>query len=452
MKSTLTTLSDNKVKITVTVEAPDMDEAINKTADRLAKQVSIKGFRKGKVPRQVLETHVGGREALRGEALQDSLPDFYAMAISDLRVDPISRPDIDIVSGETDGDVIFDAEVEVRPDVTVSGYQDLRVTIPSPAVSDADIDAQIDRWRDVDAVLNDVDRGVQEKDVVQMDVKIDPIDPEEGESGFSMDDYMYTVGSGTIAEAVDELILGLTAGEELKLNERVAPGKTSTFTLTLKQVKEKVLPELTDEWVANNTDYADVASMREGIAQQMGRMRVVEAQLSQRDAVLTALAELIDPELAPEALVNQETQERLHDLGHRLANQKLDLETFLRVTNQSQEELLQKLQDDARLAVRVDLGLRALAVAEKLEASSEEVGEELIKTAMSMNYTPEVLDVELRKAGRTKAFIDEVTKTKASKWLMSNVIYVDPQGVEIDKELLTQPQNEGFPSMPMGDL
>jgi trigger factor len=173
----------------------------------------------------------------------------------------------------------------------------------------------------------------------------------------------------------------------------------------------------------------------------MRRRKIVEAQMSQRDAALIALSELVAEDAAPEVLINAETNERLHDLGERLGAQKLTLEMFLQVTNQTPEDLLATLRQDAVRAVRVDLAMRALVAAEHLEASPEEIDEELERTAQSMGVAADLLRDNLRDSGRVVSFTAEVSKMKASKWLSENVVYVDPEGVEIDNAMLRADQS-----------
>ena len=379
MRATPTVLENNRIKLTVEVDESEMAVALDETAATLAKQVTIKGFRKGKVPKNVLIAHLGGLEALRSEAIRESMPDFYARAVADTLSDPIGQPDINITAGESEGPLTFEAEVEVRPEVVIEGQRDLRVTIPSPNVTDSEVDAQVDRFREVDATLRDVDRPIQTSDLVTMDLHVQEIATDA--EPLEMNDYMYTVGSGTITGGVDELILGLKAGEELKVNGNLGNGVVATYTMQLKQVKERVLPELTDEWVEENTEWAGIEEMREAILSQMRRRKVVEAQLSQRDAMLVALGDLVSPDLVPAVLVDSETNERLHDLGHRLGEQKMNLEMFLQVTNQAPEQLLATLREDAVRAVRIDLAMRALVKAEHLEPTPEEIDKELETTA-----------------------------------------------------------------------
>ncbi len=434
MRATATSLENNRVKLSVEVDEDEMSTAIDRAAKSLASQISVKGFRKGKVPKSVLIAHLGGPAALRSEAIRDAVPDFYAKAVADTAIDPIADPSITVTAGEEEGNLQFDAEVEVRPEVEISGYGDLRVTLPSPQVTDVEVDAQIDRFRETDATLSDVDRPIVTGDLVTMDVTVSEVGSDA--EPLSMSDYMYTVGSGTIIEGVDELILGLRAGEDLVLNGSPAAGQTATYQLRLKQVQERILPELTDAWVEESTEWATVTEMRDQLIEQMRSMKVTEAQFVQRDASLVALSELVAEDLVPEALVNSEVNERLHDLGHRLDNQKMSLETFLQVTNQTPDTLLDSLRADARRAVRVDLALRALARAEGLQPSDEEIEEELARTAESLGVAADVLRQNLHDTGRSVAFAAEVAKMKASRWLLDNVTYVDALGVVIDRELL----------------
>ncbi len=294
----------------------------------------------------MLVAHLGGPGALRTEAIRDSIPDFYAHAVSETLIDPIAQPEINITAGEEEGELIFEADVEVRPEVSIYGQNELRVTIPSPVVTDDEVTKQVDRYRETDAVLKDVDRPIVTGDLVTMDIHVQQIATDV--EPLDMSDYMYTVGTGTITDGVDELILGMKAGEELKLNGGIGEGVVATFELQLKKVQERELPELTDDWVKDNTEWQTESEMRESIADQMRRMRVVEAQMSQRDAVLLSLSELVAADVVPDALIQDETNERLHDLGHRLEQQKLNLETFLKVTNQTPEQLLETLRADAR--------------------------------------------------------------------------------------------------------
>jgi trigger factor len=354
-------------------------------------------------------------------------------------VDPISQPDINITAGEEEGLVTFEADVDVRPVFDLAGYHGLKVTLPSPFVADDELETQINRFRDTDAVLNDVDRPIIGGDLVVMDIKVEQVDSDA--QPFETSDFMYTVGSAAIAPEVDDLILGLRSGEVLTVDAGPSSGMEARYTLNLKQVKERVLPELTDEWVAENTEWHSVEEMRDQVLTQMSKMKMAQAQMARRDAALVALTELLGETDVAESLVDAEANERLHDLGHRLSQQNMNLEQFLQATQRTPEALLAQLRDESARAVRVDLALRALAHAEGLEPSDAELDEELASTAAEMDTSVEVLKKNLITNGRLPSFYGEVAKMKASKWLLESVVFVDPLGNVIDRSLLEVDQS-----------
>ncbi|NNN08887.1 MAG: trigger factor [Acidimicrobiaceae bacterium] len=439
MRATSSTLDNNRIKLVVEVDDVEMNEALDAAAASLAQQVNVKGFRKGKVPKQVLVANIGGLAVLRAEAIRESLPDFYARAISETMVDPIGQPDVTITAGEDEGILVFEADVEIRPEVELSGYESLRVTIPSPVVGDDEIEAQINRFLETDAVLENVDRPIITGDLVNMDIRAEQ--PGSEAEPLEMSDFMYTVGSGSIAPEVDELILGLRTGEELVVTAAAGIGQSVVYTMQLKQVKERILPELTDEWVEENTEWPTVNEMRDAVLTQMSKMKVVEAQMSQRDAMLVALGDLVGDEKVPAVLVDAEANDRMHDLGHRLAQQQMNLEQFLQATGQTPDQVLAAVREDAQRAVKIDLALRALVKAEGLGASESEIEDELVKTAEAMSLTADTLRENLYKTGRVVAFESEVAKIKANKWLSENVTFVDHLGIVIDRELLREDQS-----------
>ena len=440
MRTSLTILDNNMTQLIIEVEEAELKDAIEATANKLSREMVIKGFRKGKAPKKLVETRIGGPAAMRAEAIRESLPDFYARGVTAAQIDPIGQPEIDITSGQEEGELVIEVKVQVRPEVEIYGHRELRVTIPSPVVEDDEIEAQITRLRETDAELKDVDRPIVTGDVVIVDVT--GTDPAQEADDAQFDDYSFLVGSRSIAEGVDEMILGLRAGETLEATGRVGPNKYMNYAIAIKQVRERILPELTNEWIEENTEYATEESMRDGIMTQLRKRKLVEAQFARRDAVLKALSELVAPDLAPEALVNYELEQRLRDLSHRLDQQGISFDYFLQITGQEQEQLVEVVREESERAVRIDLALRALARVENLEPSSEEFDAELKLTAESMNVSAEVLRANLQDNGRVTAFTAEIAKMKASKWLMSAVTYVDDTGAEIDRSLLESDQSE----------
>jgi trigger factor len=433
MRSTHEILEDNKVKLTIEVEEQEVTVALDKVVRSIGSSVRIPGFRPGKVPRKVLEARMGGANALRSEALRDALPDFYAQAVVDTEIDPISQPEIEITAGQESGPVSFDAVVEVRPLVSVAGYNGLNVTIPSPLVTEDEVNAQIDRLRENDGAFVDVDRPILNGDYVTLDIVGTD---EEGNEVANVNDYLYEVGSGLVVAELDEDILGLKGGESLTVKGTPEGGTLIEFAVSISDVKEKTLPELSDAWAEENSEFSSVAEMRSDVEERMAKMKIVQGQMAMREAALLALAELVNDDDVPSALVDAEVNERLHDLGHRLEAQNISIEQFLGATGQSGDQLVEALRADATQAVKVDLALRAVALAESLGVDDQELEEEIVRMAEQVGSTPELLREQITTAGRTGALRAERAKTKAATWLIENVTLVDEEGAEIDRKLL----------------
>jgi trigger factor len=440
MRATAVPVDDHQVQLRIEIDEQELTAAIDETARRLAQQITVKGFRKGKAPRQVIEAHMGGRAALRAEALRSAVPDFYAKAVSDALVDPIGRPDVSIASGEDEGDVVLEATIEVRPEVELTGYRDLRISIPSPLVSDDELEAQVVRLREADAELVEVDRPIQMGDFITADFLGEVLENAVGD--VDLPDYSYQVGSAEIANGLDEALEGQKAGDVIEAVGRRSRSDFLTFTITIKRVCERVLPGLTDDWVAENTEYATIDELHDGVRERLRRGKVLEAQLARRDAMMVAVGDLVAESAAPEILVATEVEHRASDLGDRLRRLGVNFEYFLEQSGRTRESLLESLREDALRAVRVDLALRALCREEGLEPTDEEFDQELEETAAEMKVTSAQLRTDLHDAGRVVPFRAEIAKMKATKWLMAHVTYLDETGAEIDHALFENEPTE----------
>ena len=433
MRATSEVLEDNRIRLNVEVDADEVDAAVADAARTIAREVRIPGFRPGRAPRQVVEARMGGALALRSEALREKLPDFYARAVSEAEIEPISQPELNVTSGEESGPVAFDAVVEVRPSVIITGYGALRVTIPSPVANDEEVDQLLDRLRDTDATLEEVTRPIATGDFVTMDVR--GLD-EDGEEVVSIDDYVYAVGAGTILDTVDDQLPGMRAGETLEAAGTAPGGAQMSFTLVLKDVKERVLPELTDEWVTENSEFESVQAIRDAYLERINAAKLAQARAATREATRAELATQVADDEVPVALVDAETRERLHDFQHRLESSKLSFESYFAATGQSADQLVEMVRADAMRAVKVDLALRAIAAEEGLDPTKEELDAELETLAASVRRKPEQLREELSRAGRLGALRAEKAKEKAEAFVLERVTYVDEAGAEIDKALL----------------
>ncbi len=387
MRATTEPLEGNLVRLSVEIDEPEFDKALVDVVKTLASQIRVPGFRPGKVPRKVLEARMGGAGALRAEALRESLPDFYARAVVDSEIDPIASPEIDITSGEDSGAISFDAVVQVRPTVSIPGYDGLQVTLPGIIVSDEDVDRQIDRLRENDAELELVSRPAIDGDLVTIDLHGND---GSGAEVVGVDDYLYEVGSATVTAELDETLRGAKAGDILTFSS-AAPGdedEVISFRVLVKDVKVKKLPEPTDEWAAESSEFDTVAELRADISERVARVKLVQSQMALRENTIEAVAGLVDDSDVPEVLVDSEVNERLHDLQHRLEAQKLGLGEYLQATGRTPDDLLAAVRADAHRAVKADLALRALAEAEELGLSDEELDTEVAAMAERMETSP----------------------------------------------------------------
>jgi len=433
MRATAEPMEGNLVRLSVEIDEPEFDRALSDLVRTLARQVRVPGFRPGKVPRKVLEARMGGAGALRAEALRESLPDFYAQAVVDTELDPIAQPEIDITSGEDEGAVSFDAVVQVRPVVSIPGYDGLQVTLPGLAVTDEEVQRQLDRLRENDAELDTVERPAIDGDFVTIDLHgNDATDAEV----VGVDDYLYEVGSGSVVPELDAELHGSKAGSILAFDAANPnePEARLAFRVLVKEVKVKKLPAETDEWAAESSEFATMEELRSDISERIGKVKLVQSQMALRQKSIEALAGLVNEEDVPEVLVDAEVNERLHDLQHRLEAQKLGLAEYFQATGTSPDELLAVVRTDAQQAVKADLALRALVEAQELTLSDTELDAEIERMAERMGTTPADLRRQLDTAGRTGAVRSELRKNKALEWLLEHVDLFDEEGNPMSRE------------------
>lgn len=438
MKTTVEPLEGNKVKLSIEVDEHEFERSIDAAFRKIAREVRIPGFRPGKAPRRVIEARFGAG-AGRAEALRDALPDYYAQAVRDNDVDVIAPPEIDITAGEDTGPVVFDAVVEIRPQLNLVGYQGLRVTVPKPEVSDADVDAQVDRLRGNFGELVRVDRPARDGDNLTVDLGAS----RDGEpvAGLSSDDFLYELGSGTVLPELDTQLQGAKTGDIVAFDAELPDGTVSLRVL-VKDVQEKVLPEPTDEWASEASEFDTLDELRADLRQRLESVRKVEAMYAWRNGTVEALIELVEAE-PPEPLVQAELERRAHDFAHRLESQGVSIVQYLQATGQDEGQVVAGLRAEAVPSVKADLALRAVAEAEGLEPTDEEVEAEIGRLAAAYGQRPDQLRANLERAGQMPAVRSDLKKSKALEWLGEHVELVDPDGQPVDRTLLApEPPSE----------
>ncbi|MDE0803556.1 MAG: trigger factor [Acidimicrobiales bacterium] len=441
MNSTVETLEDNKVKVSVTVDETEFETDLNEAFKRIAQEVNLPGFRRGKAPRKLLEARIGLGPA-REEAMREALPKYYSDAVVEHDVDVIAPPELDITEGQDEGPITFEAVVEVRPVISVAGYDGLKVTMPRPEPDDEEIDAQIDRMRSLESTVETVDRAAEEGDTVVIDI-VGTLDGEE-QDGLTTDDYNYEIGSGVITAEVDEQLAGSSAGDELDF-DATHPDEDEErqlhFTISVKEVKAKVLPELTDAWAQENSEFETVDEMKADLVERMTTVRKAQGAQQLQEKVAEALAALVTDDL-PEALISGELNGRLQDLGMRLQAQGMELEQYLMMTGRSQEQLLDELRENAETSARVDLALRAIVLAESIECTDDELDAEIDEVAERVGEKAKKVRRQLEQNDQLPAVRSDIKKRKALEWLLDHVEIVDEDGNAVDRSTYEPPAAE----------
>lgn len=441
MKTSVETLEGNKVRLSVEVDEDEFEAAVDSAFKRIANEIKIPGFRPGRAPRKLLEARLGTGVA-REEALREALPGYYADAVRAHEVDVIAAPEIDITDGEESGPVAFDAVVEVRPQITLAGYTDLEVEIPSPVPSEEEIDAQIERLRDQFGELETVDRPAREGDHVRIDIAGSV--GGEAVEGLTADDYLYPVGSSGIVPEIDEQLTGAKVGDILEFDAaHPDPDEDGDlhFRVLVKEVKEKVLPEVNDEWVNEASEFDTVVELRADYLDRMTRVRSAQAAMAAQARTAEALAGLVDLEL-PEALVTAEMQEQLQNLAMRLQAQGMDLDQYAAITGQEPESMVAELREGAIQAVKIDLGLRAIADAEGFEVTDEDLDEEYERLAERFSEPVEDLRHQFEHHAGTAGLRADLRKRAALEWLVEQVALVDGEGNPVDRAALEPPADD----------
>jgi trigger factor len=434
MRSTVEPAEGNKVKVSIEVDGTEFEQQVDAAFRRIASEVRIPGFRPGKAPRKLLEARIG-TEAARGDALEHALPQYYADAVQEHDIDVIAPPEIDITSGREEGDIAFEAIVEVRPTVHPGGYDSLRVTIDSPEVGDDDVEERVNRLRESFGELQAVERPAQTGDHVTIDVA----GSQDGEAveGLTADDYLYEVGSATVVPELDEQLAGAKVGDVLEFTaDHPEPDEAPvTFRILVKDVKEKVLPEADDEFAVQASEFETIAELRADLAKRMGMVKKVQAQMQVQQKTAEALADLVTDEI-PDALVNTEVQQRLEDLAMRLQAQGIGIEQYLATTGQDQESFIGELRTTALQGVKVDLALRAVVEAEEIDVSDADVDDEVASVAERVGQKPAQVRKQLERNGQMAAVRSDLRKRKALEWLIEQVELVDEGGKVIDRASL----------------
>ncbi|CAD7359528.1 MULTISPECIES: trigger factor [Staphylococcus] len=388
----------NQGLLQVTVPAEEVDKALDQAFKKVVKQINVPGFRKGKVPRQIFEQRFGV-EALYQDAVDILLPKAYSEAVVEADINPVDQPEIEVTQIEKGKPFTFDATVTVEPEVQLGDYKGLEITKQETELTDEELEQTIEQRLEAmaDMVIKE-DGQVEEGDTVNLDFD-GYVDGEQFEGG-QADGYDLEIGSGMFIPGFEEQLVGLKVGEEKEVEvtfpeeyhaEELA-GKPATFKTKINEIKTKEVPELDDE-LANELDSEadNVEQYKENLRKQLTEQKETDAENLQKEEAITIATDNATVDI-PEAMIKTEEDRMVQEFAQRLQQQGLNLETYFQISGQSEEDLRGQMKDDAEQRVKTNLTLAAIAEAENIEVSEEDVDKEL--QTMSEQFNISVEDIK----------------------------------------------------------
>ncbi|MEX3466638.1 trigger factor [Staphylococcus capitis] len=418
----------NEGVLTVTVPAEKVDKALDQAFKKVVKQINVPGFRKGKVPRQIFEQRFGV-EALYQDAVDILLPEAYGEAIDETGINPVAQPEVSVTQIEKDKDFIFDATVTVEPEVKLGDYKGLEIEKQDTELTDDELQESIDHSLGhlAEMVVKE-DGAVENGNTVNIDFT-GSVDGEEFEGG-QAEGYDLEVGSGSFIPGFEEQLEGMKTGEEKDVvvtfpeeyHAEELAGKEANFKTKVNEIKYKDVPELNDE-IANELDSnaETVDEYKENLRKRLSEQKATEAENTEKEEAINKATENTTIDI-PEAMVNTELDRMIQEFGQRIQQQGLDLQTYYQISGQNEDQLREQMKDDAEQRVKTNLTLTAIADAENVEVSDEDIDKELEKMSEQFNISVEDIKSTL---GNTDIVKNDVRIQKVIDLLRDNAKYVE---------------------------
>jgi trigger factor len=434
VKSTVEQLSPTRVRINVEVPFTELQPDFDRAYKELAKQVRLPGFRPGKAPAKLLEARVG-REAMLDQVINEALPSRYGQAVTETDVRPLGQPEIEVTKKEYGQELVFTAEVDVRPEITLPDLSALKITVDPIEVSDEDVDAELQSLRARFGTLTGVERPAATGDFVSIDLSanIDGEDlPEAATKGLS-----HEVGSGQLVDGLDDAIIGLSARESKTFTTTMAAGphagKEAAVTVTVGAVKERELPEPDDEFAQLASEFDTIDELRANLTDQVRRVKRVHQAEEIRTATLDALLEQVDMPL-PEAVVQAQVDNTLHNALHGLDHDEARFAEALEKQGSSREEFDADTRSNAEKAIKTQLLLDALADDLDIQVSQQDITERLVLTSQQYGIEPQQLLGYMQQNNQLPAMFADVRRGLTIAEVVEAATVTDTDGDAIDTE------------------
>ncbi|MGP0587398.1 trigger factor [Paenibacillus timonensis] len=425
MKATWEKIEKNLGVLEVEVEADRVAAALDKAFQKVAKRANVPGFRKGKVPRPIFEARFGV-ESLYQDAIDILLPEVYSEAVDQTDIFPVDRPEVDVEQFAKGQPFKFKAKITVKPEVKLGDYKGVEVPAVTVEVSEDELNSELERLQQRHAELVVVDEEpAQNGDtvVIDFDGSVDGVPFEGGQA----ERYSLELGSNTFIPGFEEQVVGLATGDFKDVTvtfpdtyhaEELA-GKEAVFKVKVHEIKRKQLPELDDEFAKDVSEFDTLAEFKEDLKKQLSSRKEQEAKATREGALVDKIGENAEVEI-PEAMINGEVDNMVRDFDNRLRSQGMNLDMFLGFSGQTVDDLRGQMQGDAEKRVRNNLVLEAIAKAEKIEVTQDEINKELNDMAEAYKRTPEEIRNILAANGSLGSLNEEILIRKTIEFLLEN--------------------------------
>jgi trigger factor len=447
METSVTELPESRVRVEVEVPSEDVQKGVNRAARSLAREMRLPGFRKGKAPPSLVIQRLGFGAVLE-EAIRDSLPEWYERALLGSGISPVGDPSVEMVSTpQEEGEPLgFKFEIGVRPKAELGDYKGLEVGRAEPEVPSDIVDREIEQIRESFTRLEPVERPAAEGDALLIDFE-GFVDGKAFDGGAATD-YLLELGGGRLIEGFEQQLAGASGGEERRVvvtfpddyQAEALAGEDVVFEVKVKEVREKLPPDLDDDFASEASEFDTLEELRADIEEKLSEAVGQRIEQDFRVAAIDAAVEAAKLEL-PEDLVKARAEERLDRLERQLASRGMDAATYYEMQGKSRDEVLGETSPDAERELKREAVLAAIAEAEQIEASDEEMAEALAHTAEHERTTPEKLLERLRKDGRDELVREDIRVRKAID-LVAEAATPIPIGQAEAREQLWTPEKE----------
>ena len=449
MKSAVETLSPTRAKLTVEVPFEELKPSLDAAYQQIAKQINVPGFRRGKVPPQVIDRQVG-RGAVLDQAINDVLPKAYTQALQENDLEPLAQPEIEVTKLEDAGTsttLEFTAEVDVKPTIDLPDYAGLEASVEDALVTDEDLQEQVKALRERFGTLRDVERPAADGDFVVIDL----VATKDGEviDGAEVSGMSYQVGRGGMLDGLDEAITGLSAGESTDFTSQLVGGdlvgQDVDVKATVSQVQEQELPAYDDEFAQLASEFDTLAELETDLRERLGRGKRLEQAAAARDAVLEALLEKVEVPL-PEGIVTDELNARRQNIEQQLAYAGMSMEKYLEDEGQTIEEFEADLERRVRDALAAQLVLDQIAKKEQFGVEQNELMDLMMRRAQASGEEPQAFVNHMVEHNHIPELVQEIVRGKALAQIVEGAVVKDASGAVLDLKNLRPDGTIGEPA------